>query len=501
VNRPPPAWLWVVALVPMLVLGVLRWSAGPGIGAEDYAQYEMHARALARGLPYRDTGYLPSPLNAGHGPGAFPPGVPAVLAVAYRIGGERPATTRTAMMALSVAFFLISGLYFAAAGEPWLGLGVTLLVGLSPYVVRYSNLAQSDLPLCMAVWLVLLLADGAAVWSWRRAAAITVVGFAALSFRVMGAMIVPVMLIVAAIRWRDLRWKGLIPPLVWAVSGAVGVVVMGASSVARDPSFVFEVLGNLTDRWLFYRIGAGEALTRPFPWEQANHLYQVVGLLICAGGLFLWYRTSWHRAAAVFSAVYLATLLVLPFTAPRYMWPLFPLVLMGFLKGVSFLIGRLRPATAPIPATLALGAVIAVMSASVIGVSPPPGWFATQPGAVELFGEVRRLNADAPMRVSFARPRVLAQQTGVRSMPLINRPPDVVEGELNRQCITHVIIGSLGLRVEHDKANQAMVTELAPDFLPVWSSTDFQIYRFLALRPDNCPPTIRRAAAAQELRH
>ena len=93
-EKRPAAWLWVVALVPTLVLGALRWSAGPGIGAEDYAQYELHAHALARGLPYRDTGYLPSPLNAGHGPGVLPPGVPAVLAVAYRVLGEQPAATK-----------------------------------------------------------------------------------------------------------------------------------------------------------------------------------------------------------------------------------------------------------------------------------------------------------------------------------------------------------------------------------------------------------------------
>jgi hypothetical protein len=223
-------------------------------------------------------------------------------------------------------------------------------------------------------------------------------------------------------------------------------------------------------------------------------------MLICAVGLFLWYRTSWRRAAAVFCAIYFVTLLILPFTAPRYMWPLFPLLLMGFFKGVASLIGRLRPAAFPMPATLALGAAIAVASASVIAMSPPPGWFATHPSAVELFSEVRRLNADAPMRASFSRPRILAEETGVHAMPLINRPPDVVEGELDRQCITHVIIGSLGLRAEHDKANRTLVTSRAADFSLVWSSSDFQIYRFLALRPDNCPPTIRRAATARELR-
>lgn len=47
-------------------------------------------------------------------------------------------------------------------------------------------------------------------------------------------------------------------------------------------------------------------------------------------------------------------LLVLSFTDLRYLFPLFPLPLIGFLRGVAFLVVRLRPAVRPVLATLVL---------------------------------------------------------------------------------------------------------------------------------------------------
>jgi hypothetical protein len=65
---------------------------------------------------------------------------------------------------------------------------------------------------------------------------------------------------------------------------------------------------------------------------------------------------------------------------------------------------------------------------------------AAQPGVIELFAEPRRLNAEHPMRVSFATPNPRAGDR--RSMPLLNHPPVEAEAALNRQCITPIVIGS-----------------------------------------------------------
>src|ERR1700753_2835241 len=53
----------------------------------DEALYVMHARNLAEGKPYADTLYIFNPANAIH-PAASPPGLPLILAPAYRLAGE-----------------------------------------------------------------------------------------------------------------------------------------------------------------------------------------------------------------------------------------------------------------------------------------------------------------------------------------------------------------------------------------------------------------------------
>jgi hypothetical protein len=83
-------------------------------------------------------------------------------------------------------------------------------------------------------------------------------------------------------------------------------------------------------------------------------------------------------------------------------------------------------------------------------------------------------------------------------MPKFRRPPEEVEAELNRLCITHVVLGSLGVSLAKDSAFRAAVEAQPAHFEPVWASRDFSVFRFVALRSSSCPPTIPRATPARK---
>ena len=71
---------WVLAVLPFVVLVLLEARFGfHGLG-DDWAQYLMHAQALAEGRSYMDTGYIYTPFNHWLGPAAAPPGLPLLLA-------------------------------------------------------------------------------------------------------------------------------------------------------------------------------------------------------------------------------------------------------------------------------------------------------------------------------------------------------------------------------------------------------------------------------------
>ncbi|HEV2672560.1 MAG TPA: hypothetical protein VGU74_15810, partial [Gemmatimonadales bacterium] len=69
--------MWRLALVVgVLYLATIR--AGHGWG-DDFAQYILHARNIAAGVPYTQTGYIYNPDNPEVGPRAYPPGFPVLL--------------------------------------------------------------------------------------------------------------------------------------------------------------------------------------------------------------------------------------------------------------------------------------------------------------------------------------------------------------------------------------------------------------------------------------
>lgn len=499
--KSPRWWFWIAALLPTIGLAASRWSEGASLGAEDYAQYILHARALVEGRPYTDTGYLFTPLNRGHGPAAFPPGVPLVVAAVMVVAGENDTAIKLTMFAISLAFFVLAGCYFARRGYPWLGLGVTLLLGLSAWVMRYSSHVQSDLPFCLAVWAVFSLSDRDGTWTWPRVAAITAAGFAAMAFRELGVVLVPAALVFAGLHWRTQRWKVVVPPAVWGATLVAAVAVAGLPHLVRETRWLFsnEVFDSLYRNQEEYRAAAGYALTDPFPSTQANYRFHFAAMVFVVPGLLLWMRQAYRSLLFWFAAIYGTLLMVLPFSEVRYMWSLSPLVVFGLLRGVDALAKRVVPRVEP--GVVAVAASLVLAGGAIVNFSSGEwaGAFATRPEVRDLFSVLRRLDAEQPMRASFSRPRILALETGIPAMPPILQPAPKIEAELQRLCITHLVIGSLGLRPPFDRASEKMV-ELAPDhFQAVYANQAFSVYRYAALRPDHCPPRIRGAAAAQKL--
>jgi hypothetical protein len=383
-----------------------------------------------------------------------------------------------------------------------LALGVTMLVGLAPIMVRSGPLVQSDLPLCLCVWMVLWLADRPGEWTWGRVAVMTAAGLAAVLFRIVGVILVPAVLIVSLLRWKELRWKGLAAPLIWIGVLLSGLLVVGVPRLLRRPEWVnaTDMTHALLRNGLTYVLATGDGLTRPLPWGMAVDAYQLAaGLPVIIGG-WLWLRSAGRRYAMSFVILYSVMLLLLPFSERRYMWVLFPVVIFALLRGIAFLAEKVRLPVPPSAVALACGTAIALGAAITTAVSPAWGSLPTNPQGQELFAALRRMNAERPMRAVFTRAHVMALETGIPTMPLFRAAPDTIEAEFNRQCITHVVVTYTEMEPRLDSLMRVFVESRPDHFQPVFRNAKFVAYRYSALRPDNCPPTIRRSMTAQELR-
>jgi hypothetical protein len=475
-------WAWLVVLLPTLVIALSRWNAGAGLTVEDYAQYLLHARALVEGRPYGDTGYIWTKYAPFVSPRLMPPGEPLLLAAVFLATGFSYAAAKVVTLGSLLAFALVAGRAVAAHEGRAAGLMVTTMLGLAAPVMAFSTTANSDLTYCAVVWSIILLADGPGAWSWRRTAAIAVLGLYSIAVRTVGVVLVPAMLVVAISRRRELGWRGFVPP---ALCSAVGFVAVLATPESGGLSRAIlrllqrgnlRVLGNMRS----YELSAFETLLYPFPFGLANDLWHAAALVLVVAGLVTWIRPAANRLALSFGVVYLGALAMLPLASDRYLWPLAPLILLGLWRGLRIGADVLerRWSWWPRWAVAAAVATIAVAGAIRLSLLPPPRSLAAVPNVQRLFAEVRVEAARGPMRVAFFKPRVLTLETGVPAMSLFEAPPPVVLAELRRRCITHVVIGSPGTRLAAGRAFNRTVAWRAQLFTRVYTNEAFHLYRF-----------------------
>ena len=445
--------LWGVGLgVLLLATAVWRWFASGAPSGGDGFQYLSHALALLEGRPYGDIGYLYTPLAWSVGPPVYPPGLPLTLAPLFAVFGTASEAPRLLMHGFLLAFVLLVGRYFARESSREVAWGTAALVAAALLLTDRPNVVGSDLGLCAFVWGVLVLADVGGAWSSGRAAAIGLLGAAALLFRVAAAPLVPAGAVVALVRKKS-RWMAAAATLLWV--GTLLLVSMrfgpgtdpartmaggaggSASGSGRGLVTMFLwAIERLDTKVLRYRFGLTEALLYPFPGDLANDVYHVAALLLAGLGLWSWVRKRPLAFSTVFAAMTVLMLAVIPVSQARYLWVLTPFVAYGFLKGVETLGKGPRAA--------------AIVTAVVIGLSTATAWWTprtalpSEGGAWTAVVETLNDLPDPPARVASNRPRKVTWYARVPAMPLLDDDLSIFLTEARRLGATHVVLTATG---------------------------------------------------------
>jgi hypothetical protein len=111
---------------------------------DDFAMYIHHAKNLAYGNAYADTGYIYNPNYPDIGPRAFPPLFPLLLAPVYRIMG----LDLGAMKALNIVLFLVFLFVLYLLFRPELPFSYVLAIlsalALNPYIWALKDQVISE---------------------------------------------------------------------------------------------------------------------------------------------------------------------------------------------------------------------------------------------------------------------------------------------------------------------------------------------------------------------
>ena len=151
---PPPVRLgWAIALA-IVALGVFHFlTLRPGQDwGDDFAQYVAHARNLAWGQPYDQTGYVVSAACPTYAPRAYPPLLPLMLAPIVRVAGLNFEAMKWLLLGFLLAGLGVIDLVLRRQLAGMERLAIILLIGLNPYLYRFKNSILSDLPFLFLVY-------------------------------------------------------------------------------------------------------------------------------------------------------------------------------------------------------------------------------------------------------------------------------------------------------------------------------------------------------------
>jgi hypothetical protein len=361
------------ALVALhLLFAWLSFMPTPHTGGDNAAYI-----ALARSL--LDGGYnnIYDPLSPPHT--QYPPGFPAILAIAMMAGLQPWVPLKVLMVAFSAAGVAFSFLWIRRRGRPLLALAVSLLLAISPGVLELSHWILSDVPF----WAITMIA----LWAFERLApgdrrrlgiaiAATVIAYFTRS--------AGLPLVIAAFVWLALRrrWRQLaavaivlVPlALLWwlraRTTGDAGYASQFWSVDPYDPS-----LGTIGAADLAARFGDNVGryvrlhLTALLA-DRTGGFSLLLSLTVIGLAAAGWARQLIRRrfgVAELYLPLYLGLLCIWPavWSGERFLLPALPLILMYAGMTLHWLATRIGPA-----AGLAAGltATIAVVLLQVPGV-------------------------------------------------------------------------------------------------------------------------------------
>ena len=487
-QRPTPVTnvlsrFWpLLAVLPFAVVAWEHWTDLPSIHSSDYAQYLLHAKAIAEGRPYGDVGYIFTQYNPLIGPRLQPPGWPLILAPFVAVFGTGLLVPKILVTIAACAFLCAVAVRISRDDTRSVALLSAAICGVALETDFAINTPLSDLPFAALLWGVILAVDRDTPMSWQRASFVWLAGLCVMSVRVLGVALIPGLLLLALVRRRD-RAQLLTIVFAWVALGVAVLLVLGSGQipflemVLEAPT---KMLPQVSDARL-YRYPVFQSLLYPFPWDRANDAYHLAAPILVVPGLVEFVRRFGRSALGCVAVGIIVVLIAAPVADGRYLWPVWPVLAYTLVAGVRFWVARLRIPVARQPSVVTAAAGVLIVSAVLTSlVKPSYPSFADIRGATEAVEWVRSESRVASLRVAFFSPRVLTLETGVPAMPWFSRSPELTVAELRRARITHVILGDFGPAARARRFMENAVRSRPADFELVHGGENFFVYRFIA---------------------
>lgn len=468
----------------------------------DFAQYLMHAQNIVGGQPYAEMPYVRNPVNNNPGPPAYPPGFPLLLAPIYAVFGPTILPMKILIIATFVAGLGLTAHLLRGELPDSYTLALVLVLGLNPYLVKFTASVVSDLPFVLFMMLSLLL--------WRRSRTESTLSrkrslavllglclYFTVLIRSLGIVLPASILIYELLDQRQLSKTALIG--LGTLTVAIGIqTVVSVLSAGATASTGVSYYGEMVQQSLLNRLSMLASTVIQSLYVYAEFLGKILWeadplplpsllgppLKIIGGGTVLLSVGGWiHHVLGrlslfdVFTALYIAALLPWGFHVERYLIPVLPFCVFYILYSLHNVHRGLRSKHPVLLIGLA-GLLMIVYTwrlGHYSGTESETG--ALAPEAEHTYRYIQDQTPSDAL-IAFGKPRFVALKTGRRSVRWFEgNSQDNLLTYFMRAGVTYVLVGPPGANRGRTIVN--LIEDHPSWFSPTYQNSHFNLYRFI----------------------
>lgn len=444
---------------------------------DDFALYIAHARNIATGQPYSQTGYIYNPSVVNYSPRAYPPVFPLLLVPSYKLFGLNLHPMKLEEVAFLFAAFVVIYFYFKPDLDfPFLFVLLAVLV-CNPRFWSDKDNVLSDYPFLFFFYLTACLVrfvprHTARWWAWAL-----LVGFSlylCVGTRAVGLTLVPGIVLYDLVKQRRISAFTAIAAALCGLLWLLQAYITGAveASYLNDHSLTFPQL--------LHNVGAYAQIAGAFWLGSATSVlsFVVLGIVAMLTAVGLHERLkAGLTVVEILLLPYLILVIAWPSLLPgqRFLFPLIPVCVFLALLGLSRLTARLarRYSVSALSALLLLVGIGYGTTYVNANYGPIPG----MDGAAT-FNELCRTirdNTSLQTRLIASRPRALALYTSRRASHYQTTGDADLWRYIDQIHATHILTSEI---FEQDRAFLIPFVQRYSSALPlVYQNADFKLYQ------------------------
>lgn len=416
----------VIASIGFFHLSTIRGGQDWG---DDFSLYIHHAKNLAEGKPYQETGYLYNPFDPGLSPKAYPPVFPLLLAPVYLLAGMNLTAMKVVVILFFLFFLTLMTFIFQELLPFHFLLILTVIMGFNPYFWEFKDRILSDIPFLFFLYFSIFLAH----LSYRKlpynqtnfnqAFSIAFLLLLSVGTRNIGLVLLPCFI------FYDLLLNKRISLLSIYIFSCFLILFLALNYlIPATTNYIQQYSFNTKKIWANFWIYA--AALASF-WH--NGYYKALGiflfLIITALSVYGYILRIKENVTLfeIFPLIYLPVIILWPYAQGiRFLIPVIPLYLVYFIFGLRSVLASLPKAVGSGFCILVITAILATYGArySTMDFGPIKEGI-TKKESQELFRYVREHTRKDAVLIFF-KPRALALFTG-RMSSSYHKPPQMDE--------------------------------------------------------------------------